>query len=206
MENNNLMNATLSYADKCGWYYAEEAELIVASEGSKKNDSIRFSLKKFGRSGALGFSHYFNIGIPAQVEKYKALGVKEDGISLEDLKVANDRWEKAFDKRGKCTDEGAAPFEFYGMWWVVEFGCEMKNRTTGKTTPSTMVFVPCDEDTGLPLPDFVVDAKRLANIMSNYEPVNGEAAASSGDASGDAAGESPEEELARLRAEAASRK
>lgn len=206
MDINNVMNATLSYADKCGWYYAEEAELIVAAQGSSKNDSIRFSLKKFGRSGALGFSHYFNIGIPAQVEKYKALGVKEDGISSEDLKVANDRWEKAFDKRGKCLDEGAAPFEFYGMWWNVDFGCEMKNKNSGKTASSTMVFVPCDEETGLPLPDFVVNATRLANIMAGYEPVSGDDAASSGDASGDAAGESPEEELARLRAEAASRK
>lgn len=206
MENNNLMNANLSLKEQCGWYDAVEAELILAKEGSNKNDAVRFSLKKRGRAGRLGFSHYFTYAIPDDVEKYKALGVKEDGISDEDYSKAVDRWDNAYDNRGRCKDAGAMPFEFYGMWWNIDFGCEMKNRNSGKTASSTMVFVPCDEETGLPLPDFVVNATRLANIMAAYEPTNGDDAASSGDASGEAAGESPEEELARLRAEAASRK
>lgn len=206
MEMNNVMNANISYADKCGWYSAVEAELIVAKEGSKKNDSVRFSLKKFGKSGALGFSHYFTYGIPDDVEKYKELGVTEDGISDEDLNAAMDRWDNAFDKRGRKTDPGAMPFEFYGTWWTIDFGCEMQNINTEKVSSSTMVFVPCDEDTGLPLPDFVVNATRLANIMAGYTPVvKNTDSASSGDASGDTV-ESPEEELERLRREAAERR
>jgi hypothetical protein len=198
MEINNLMNADMSYADKCGWYYAENAELIVAAEGSSKNDSIRFSLKKFGRSSALSFSHYFNVGMPKQVAAYKALGVTEDGISTEDLEKANKRWEQAFDKRGKCVDPEAMPFEFYGTWWNIEFPCEMKNRTTGKVTTSTSVFVLCDEETGVPQRDYVVNSERLARIMAGYEPVGTQA-----EISGEAEGvESPEEELARRRREA----
>lgn len=202
MEINNVMNANVSVKDQCGWYAAVEAELVVAKEGSKKNDSIRFSLKKFGRSGALGFSHYFTYGIPEDVEKYKELGVAENGISDEDLEKAMTRWDNAFDKRGRKIDPGAMPFEFYGMWWNIDFGCEMKNLNTEKVSSSTMVFVLCDEETGLPLPDFVVNANRLANIMAGYTPVNTDDSASSGDASGDGHVETPEEELARLRAEA----
>lgn len=204
MEINNLMNANVSLKEQCGWYDAVAAELVVAKEGSKKNDSIRFSLKKRGRSGRLGFSHYFTYGIPDDVEKYKDLGVGEDGISDEDLAQAIKRWDNAFDKNGRCLDPNAMPFEFWGTWWTVEFGCEMKNLNTEKVTTSTMVFVPCDEETGLPLPDFVVDSKRLANIMAGYTPVNTDASASSGDASGEHV-ETPEEELARLRREAAAK-
>jgi hypothetical protein len=57
----------------------------------------------------------------------------------------------------------------------------------------------------MPLPDFVVNANRLANIMAGYAPVaKNTNDASSGDASG--VTESPEEELERLRREAAERK
>lgn len=205
MEINNLMNANVSLIEQCGWYDAVEAELIPAKEGSNKNDAIRFSLKKRGRAGRLGFSHYFTYAIPEDVAKYKALGVTEDGMSDEDYEKAVDRWDNAYDNRGRCKDAGAMPLEFFGTWWNIDFGTEMKNKNTGKVTSSTMVFVPCDEDNGMPLPDFVVNANRLANIMAGYEPVS-DSGASSGDASGEAPVESPEEELARLRAEAASRK
>lgn len=205
MEMNNVMNANLSYKDQCGWYDAVEAELIVAKEGSGKNDSVRFSLKKRGRGSRLGFSHYFTYAIPDDVKLYKDLGVTERGISDEDLAKAIDRWDNAYDNRGRLVDNGAMPFEFYGTWWNIDFGCEMRNLNTDKVSSSTMVFVPCDEDTGLPLPDFVVNANRLANIMAGYAPVaKNTDDASSGDASG--ATESPEEELERLRREAAERK
>lgn len=205
MKMNNVMNANVSVKDQCGWYDAVAAELVVAKEGSKKNDSIRFSLKKRGRGGRLGFSHYFTYGIPDDVDKYKDLGVSEDGISDEDLAQAIDRWDNAYDSKGRCKDPGAMPFEFFGMWWNIDFGCEMKNLNTEKVSSSTMVFVPCDEETGLPLPDFVVNANRLANIMAGYTPVNTGDSASSGDASGEHI-ETPEEELARLRREAAGAK
>lgn len=203
---NNLMNANLSYKDQCGWYDAVEAMLIVAKEGSKKNDSVRFSLKKRGRGSRLGFSHYFTYAIPDDVKLYKDLGVTEKGISDEDLAKAIDRWDNAYDSRGRLVDNGAMPFEFYGTWWNIDFGCEMRNLNTDKVSSSTMVFVPCDEETGLPLPDFVVNANRLANIMAGYTPVNTGDSASSGDASGDGHVETPEEELERLRREAADRK
>lgn len=206
MEMNNLMNANLSYKDQCGWYDAVEAMLIVAKEGSKKNDSVRFSLKKRGRGSRLGFSHYFTYAIPDDVKLYKDLGVTEKGISDEDLAKAIDRWDNAYDSRGRLVDNGAMPFEFYGTWWNIDFGCEMRNLNTDKVSSSTMVFVPCDEETGLPLPDFVVNANRLANIMAGYTPVNTSDSASSGDASGDGHVETPEEELERLRREAADRK
>lgn len=206
MEMNNLMNANLSYKDQCGWYDAVEAELIVAKEGSKKNDAVRFSLKKRGRGSRLGFSHYFTYAIPDDVKLYKDLGVTEKGISDEDLTKAIDRWDNAYDSRGRLVDNGAMPFEFYGTWWNIDFGCEMRNLNTDKVSSSTMVFVPCDEETGLPLPDFVVNANRLANIMAGYTPANTGDSASSGDASGDNHVETPEEELERLRREAADRR
>lgn len=158
------MNKNTSYADKCGIYRITAAELIAAKAGSKKNDYIRLSLKKVMKSGRLqlGFSHYFNLGIQDYVEAYKAAGVTEKGISKENLEKLRDDYEAG------NTD---AQYEYYGFWWTQEFGGTYRNKETGKIASDTLVFIPCDEDTGLPIPEFVMTSERLQQILEGYEPV-----------------------------------
>lgn len=158
------MNKNMSYADKCGIYRITAAELVAAKAGSKKNDYIRLSLKKVMKSGRLqlGFSHYFNLGIQEYVDAYKAAGVTEKGISKENLEKLRD------DYAAGNTD---AQYEYYGFWWTQEFGGTYRNKETGKIASDTLVFVPCDEDTGLPLPEFVMTNERLQQILEGYELV-----------------------------------
>lgn len=158
------MNSNVSYADKCGIYRITAAELVVAKAGSNKNDYVRLSLKKVMKSGRLqlGFSHYFNLGIKEYVEEYKRMGVTEKGISAENLLALKEAYEE-----GK-TD---AQYEFYGFWWTQSFGATYRNKDTGKIASETLIFIPCDEDTGLPLPEFVMTAARLQEILKGYELV-----------------------------------
>jgi len=158
------MNSNQSYKDKCGTYRVVAAELIAAKAGSGKNDYIRISLKKVMKSGRLqlGFSHYFNLGIKEYVDEYKRLGVKDSGISDEDLKALKEAYDKG---------ETDAQYEFYGFWWTQPFGGVYRNKETGKVTSETLVFIPCDEDTGLPLPEFVMTQSRLTEILKGYEKV-----------------------------------
>ena len=158
------MNPNLSYADKCGIYRITAAELVAAKAGSGKNDYIRMSLKKVMKSGRLqlGFSHYFNLGIKEYVEAYKAAGVTDKGISAENLEALKEAYNKG------QTD---AQYEFYGFWWTQPFGGVYKNKETGKITSETLVFIPCDEDTGMPLPEFCMTEARLKEILNGYERV-----------------------------------
>lgn len=160
-----LMNPNLSYADKCGMYRVTAAELIPARQGSGKNEYVRTSLKKVMKSGRvnpLGFSHYFNIGMKDNVAILKQLGVTEKGISEENMNA----WKEAYEK-GKCD----MPTDFYGFFWTQQLGGVYKNNDTGKVTSETLVFIPCDEDTGLPLPEYVMTQARLQEILKNYTPV-----------------------------------
>lgn len=158
------MNPNTSYKDKCGIYRVVEAELIAAKAGSSKNDYIRLSLKKVMKSGRLqlGFSHYFNLGIKDYVEEYKRMGVTDKGISKENLEALKEAYDKG------DTD---AQYEFYGFWWTQPFGAVYRNKETNKVSSETLVFIPCDEDTGMPLPEFVMTAARLAEILKGYELV-----------------------------------
>lgn len=158
------MNVNQSYKDKCGIYRITTAELVAAKAGSGKNDYIRLSLKKVMKSGRLqlGFSHYFNLGIKEYVDEYKRMGVTDKGISAENLAALK----KAYD-----NGETDAQYEFYGFWWTQDFGGIYRNKETGKITSETLVFIPCDEDTGCPLPEFVMSAARLQEILKGYELV-----------------------------------
>jgi hypothetical protein len=158
------MNKNMSYKDRCGIYRITTAELVAAKPNSGKNDYIRISLKKVMKSGRLqlGFSHYFNLGIKEYVDEYKHMGVTDKGISQEDLEKLKEAYEKG---------ETDAQYEFYGFWWTQEFGAVYRNKETGKIASETLVFIPCDEDTGLPLPEFVMTAARLDEILKGYELV-----------------------------------
>ena len=160
-----LLNTNSSYAERCGIYRAVDARLVVAKAGSNKNDYIQFDLKKVkknGRVDALGFSHYFNIGIKELVEEYKRLGVTDKGISKEDLAKAKEAYNK---------EETDAQFEFYGFFWNQSLGGVYKHKETGKISSETLVFIPCDEDTSIPKPEFAMTQARLNDILQNYEKV-----------------------------------
>lgn len=163
------INQNLSYADKCGIYRITAAELVSAKAGSQKNDYVRLSLKKVMKSGRLqlGFSHYFNIGIKEYVDEYKRMGVTDKGISAENLNALKEAYEKG------DTD---AQYEFYGFFWTQQFGATYKNKESGKVSSETLVFIPCDEDTGLPIPEFCMTQARLQEILQGYELVNQEVA------------------------------
>ena len=120
-------------------------------------------MKKNGRLEVRGFSHFFNEGIKENVEAYKALGVTDKGISDENLAKAREMFDT-----GK-TDYG---FDFYGFFWTQPFGGVYKNKESGKISSETLVFIPCDEDTGIPLPEYAMTQARLNDILSNYERVN----------------------------------
>lgn len=158
------MNPNQSYADRCGIYRITNAELVAAKAGSGKNDYIRMSLKKVLKSGRLqlGFSHYFNLGIKEYVDAYKEAGVTDKGISNENLEALKEAYNKG------QTD---AQYEFYGFWWTQPFGGIYRNKETGKVTSETLVFIPCDEDTGMPLPEFCMTDARLKEILKGYERV-----------------------------------
>lgn len=160
-----LLNNNKSYADRCGMYAVVEAELIVAKQGSGKNDYIRFSLKKRkknGRIDKLGFSHYFNVGIKELVDEYKKLGVGEKGISAENLAKAREMYDK---------EETDCQFDFYGFFWNQPLGGVYKHKESGKVSSETLVFIPCDEDTSIPKPEWAMTQARLNDILSNYEKV-----------------------------------
>lgn len=170
-----LVNQNLSYKDKCGIYVAEKVELIVPKQGSTKKEHIRFSLlkvKKNGRIDALDFSHYFNVGIPKLVEEYKRLGVTADGISEENMAKASDEYDKGTTPVDVLKVIQKPYFSFYGFWWTQDFGGVYRNKETGKETSSTLVFIPCDEDTGMPKSTFCMTAERLNEILEGYEPVS----------------------------------
>lgn len=158
-----LLNNNKSYAERCGMYAVVEAELIVAKAGSGKNDYIRFSLKKRkknGRIDKLGFSHYFNVGIKELVDEYKKLGVTDKGISAENLAKAREMYDK---------EETDCQFDFYGFFWNQSLGGVYKNKETNKVSSETLVFIPCDEDTSIPKPEWAMTQARLNDILSNYE-------------------------------------
>jgi hypothetical protein len=161
------MNKNTSYADKCGIYRITEAELVVAKAGSNKNDYVRLSLVKVMKSGRLqmGFSHYFNIGIQNAVEEFKTYGVTEKGTSKENLAKLKEDYE-AFN-----TKDPNVRYEYYGFFWTQEFGATYRNKETGKISSDTLVFIPCDEETGTPIPEFVMTAERLQEILKGYELV-----------------------------------
>ncbi len=158
------MNQNKSYKDLCGTYRVVAAELVPAKAGSNKNDYIRLSLKKVMRNGRLqlGFSHYFNLGIKEYVDEYKRLGVTDKGISAENLA----KLKQAYD-----AGETDAQYEYYGMYWTQEFGGVYRNKETGKISSETLIFIPCDEDTGVPLKEFCMTSARLAEILNGYEIV-----------------------------------
>lgn len=158
------MNQNKSYKDLCGTYRVVAAELVPAKQGSNKNDYIRISLKKVMRNGRLqlGFSHYFNLGIKEYVEEYKRFGVSDKGISTENLA----KLKEAYD-----AGQTDAQYEFYGFFWTQSFGGVYRNKDTGKISSETLIFVPCDEDTGMPLPEFVMTQSRLNEILQGYELV-----------------------------------
>lgn len=161
-----MLNTNASYAERCGIYRAVDARLIIAKAGSGKNDYIQFDLKKVkknGRVDTLGFSHYFNIGIKELVEEYKRLGVTDKGISKEDLAKARDAYK---------NEETDAQFEFYGFFWNQSLGGVYKNKETEKISSETLVFIPCDEDTSIPKPEFAMTQARLNDILKNYEKVS----------------------------------
>jgi hypothetical protein len=160
-----MLDTNASYAERCGTYRAVDARLIVAKAGSGKNDYIQFDLKKVkknGRVDMLGFSHYFNIGIKELVEEYKRLGVTDKGISKENLAAAKEAYAK---------EETDAQFEFYGFFWNQSLGGVYKHKESGKISSETLVFIPCDEDTGLPLSLFCMTQERLQEILQGYELV-----------------------------------
>lgn len=161
------MNKNMSYADKCGIYRITAAELIAAKAGSNKNDYVRLSLVKVMKSGRLqmGFSHYFNIGIQSAVEEFKAYGVTDKGISKENLANLKSDYENF------KTQDANVRYEYYGFFWTQEFGGTYRNKQTGKIASDTLVFVPCDEETGLPVPEFCMDKARLQQILEGYELV-----------------------------------
>lgn len=161
------MNKNMSYADKCGTYRITAAELIAAKAGSNKNDYVRLSLVKVMKSGRLqmGFSHYFNIGIQSAVEEFKAYGVTDKGISKENLANLKSDYENF------KTQDANVRYEYYGFFWTQEFGGTYRNKQTGKIASDTLVFVPCDEETGLPVPEFCMDKARLQQILEGYELV-----------------------------------
>ena len=168
-----MLNTNSSYAERCGNYRAVDARLIVAKAGSGKNDYVQFDLKKVkknGRVDALGFSHYFNIGIKELVEEYKRLGVTDKGISKEDLAKAKEAYTK---------------------------------EETGKISSETLVFIPCDEDTSIPKPEFAMTQARLNDILANYEKVSTAPAEDTGDNSQSDADKEREEYEAFLAAKRA---
>lgn len=159
-------NPNQNYAERCGMYAATNSELIVAKAGSGKNDYIRFSLKKIkknGRVDSLGFSHYFNVGIKDLVNEYKRLGVTEKGISVENLAKAKEAY-----KNGDTEVE----FQFYGFFWNQPLGGVFRHKESGNIASETLVFIPCDEDTGIPKPEWCMTDARLKDILSNYEKVS----------------------------------
>lgn len=158
------INQNVSYADRCGIYRITAAELVAAKAGSNKNDYVRLSLKKVLKSGRLqlGFSHYFNIGIKEYVDEYKKMGVTDKGIADENLKALKEAYNKG---------ETDAQYEFYGFFWTQSFGATYRNKETNKIVSETLVFIPCDEDTGLPIPEFCMTAARLQEILQGYELV-----------------------------------
>lgn len=165
-----MLNPNSSYAERCGIYRAVDARLVPAKAGSGKNDYIQFDLKKVkknGRVDTLGFSHYFNIGIKELVEEYKRLGVTDKGISKENLATAKEAYNK---------EETDAQFEFYGFFWNQSLGGVYKHKETGKISSETLVFIPCDEDTSIPKPEFAMTQARLNDILANYEKVSTEPA------------------------------
>jgi hypothetical protein len=160
-----FIDKNASYADRCGWYRTVAAELIPAKAGSKKNDYVRLSLKKVMKSGRLqiGFSNYFNMGIPDAVAEYKKFGVTENGISEENLKAL-----KEADQKEETVN---IRYEYYGFFWTQPFGAIYRNKETKKISSETLVFIPCDEDTGLPLSLFCMTQERLQEILQGYELV-----------------------------------
>lgn len=161
-----MLNTNSSYAERCGVYRAVDARLMVAKAGSGKNDYIQFDLKKVkknGRVDMLGFSHFFNIGIKELVDEYKRLGVTDKGISKENLAAAKEAYNK---------EETDAQFEFYGFFWNQSLGGVYKHKETNKISSETLVFIPCDEDTSIPKPEFAMTQARLNDILQNYEKVN----------------------------------
>lgn len=151
--------------DKCGTYRTTAAELIVAKQGSGKKDYIRFSLmkvKKNGRIDKLGFSHYFNVGIEELVKEYKALGVTEKGISQENLMAAKAAYNK---------EETDVQFDFFGFFWNQPLGGVYRHKETGTVSSDILVFIPCDEETGVPKPEWAMTQARLNDILKNYEKV-----------------------------------
>lgn len=193
-----MLNTNASYAERCGTYRAVDARLIVAKAGSGKNDYVQFDLKKVkknGRVDMLGFSHYFNIGIKELVEEYKRLGVTDKGISKENLAAAKEAYAK---------EETDAQFEFYGFFWNQSLGGVYKHKETGKISSETLVFIPCDEDTSIPKPEFAMTQARLNDILANYEKVSTGTAEDTSSATDDAQKEREEYEafLAAKRAAA----
>lgn len=165
-----MLDNNASYAERCGNYRAVEARLVVAKAGTNKNDYVQFDLKKVkknGRVDVLGFSHFFNVGIKELVEEYKRLGVTEKGISKENLAKAKEMYAK---------EETDAQFEFYGFFWSQPLGGVYKHKETGKVSSETLVFIPCDEDTSIPKPEWAMTQARLNDILSNYERVKDSAA------------------------------
>lgn len=161
-----MLNTNASYAERCGIYRAVDARLMVAKAGSGKNDYIQFDLKKVkknGRVDMLGFSHFFNIGIKELVDEYKRLGVTDKGISKENLAKAKEMYN---------NEETDAQFEFYGFFWNQSLGGVYKHKETRKISSETLVFIPCDEDTSIPKPEFAMTQARLNDILQNYEKVN----------------------------------
>lgn len=160
-----MLDNNASYAERCGNYRAVDARLIVAKAGSNKNDYVQFDLKKVkknGRVDILGFSHFFNVGIKELVEEYKRLGVTEKGISKENLAKAKEMY---------TNEETEVQFEFYGFFWNQPLGGVYKHKETGKVSSETLVFIPCDEDTSIPKPEWAMTQARLNDILSNYERV-----------------------------------
>ena len=183
-----MLNTNSSYAERCGIYRAVDARLIVAKAGSGKNDYIQFDLKKVkknGRVDMLGFSHYLNIGIKELVEEYKRLGVTEKGISKENLAAAKEAYAK---------EETDVQFEFYGFFWNQSLGGVFKHKETGKISSETLVFIPCDEDTSIPKPEFAMTQARLNDILANYDKVSTGTAEDTSSATDDAEKEREEYE------------
>ena len=183
-----MLNTNSSYAERCGIYRAVDARLIVAKAGSGKNDYIH------GRVDVLGFSHFFNIGIKELVEEYKRLGVTDKGISKENLTAAKEAYAK---------EETDAQFEFYGFFWNQSLGGVYKHKETGKVSSETLVFIPCDEDTSIPKPEFAMTQARLNDILANYEKVTTSPAEDTGDNSQSDADKEREEYEAFLAAKRA---
>ena len=165
-----MLDNNASYAERCGNYRAVDARLVVAKAGSGKNDYIQFDLKKVkknGRVDVMGFSHFFNVGIKELVEEYKRLGVTDKGISKENLAKAKEMYAK---------EETDVQFEFYGFFWNQPLGGVFQHKENGKVTSESLVFIPCDEDTSIPKPEWAMTQARLADILRNYERIKDGAA------------------------------